>query len=202
MTRRWCQIASPQVWDEDGTQIIYGFITHGWVELLQPVNGYLITVPKIISMISLRVSFLHYPVVSTILSWSFIVSVGLAIAISPAPIHGKFLCAAAAFMIPSDPEVFGLPLYTFWWAALLLFLVALWDEKRPTLGWRLCFLLLGGLSSPVIILVLPVLYFRVCLYRSLRSEYVIAFVATLIAVVQILFVSAGLQDIFRRSIRC
>jgi hypothetical protein len=44
MTRRWSQIASPQVWAEDGTQTIYGFITHGWVALLQPVNGYLITV--------------------------------------------------------------------------------------------------------------------------------------------------------------
>lgn len=187
MSRRWWQIVSPQVWDEDGTQVIFGFMTQGWLALFESVNGYSIVVPKIISMISLWVSFLHYPLVSTILAWIFIGLVGLAITIAPTKLHGKFLCALSVFIIPSNPEVFGLPLYTFWWASLLLFLVTLWDEKHPALGWRLCFTLLGGLSSPVIFLILPVLYFRAYQYRSLRSEYVIAIVATLIALIQISF---------------
>ena len=190
-SRRWQQLISPQVWDEDGTQIIYGFITHGWVAFFEPVNGYLITVPKFISAISLGVSFSNYPIVSTIFTWLFIALVGLAITLAPTHIRGKFLCAAAVFMIPSDPEVFGLPLYTFWWASLLLFLVALWDEKHPSLGWRLGFLLIGGLSSPIIMLILPVLYFRVYRYRSLRSEQLVAFIATLIAAVQIFFIVKG-----------
>src|ERR1035437_10473804 len=79
MSRRWWQIVSPQVWDEDGTQVIYGFMTQGYLAFFEPVNGYFIAVPKIISMISLWVSFLYYPLVSTILAWIFIASVGLAI---------------------------------------------------------------------------------------------------------------------------
>jgi hypothetical protein len=187
-SRRWPQLIVPQVWDEDGGHVLYGFINHGWLAFFKPVNGYLVIVPKIISVISLWVSFLNYPLVSTIFSWLFIALVGLAITLAPTRMWGKFLCAVATLLIPSDPEVFGLPLYTFWWASLLLFLVALWDEeKHPSLGWRSGFLLAGGLSSPVIVLILPVLYFRAYLHRSLRSEQVLACIATVIAAVQLFF---------------
>lgn len=202
-SRRWQQLISPQVWQEDGTpnpwlngglgsgSNLADYIIKGWSAFSEPVNGYLIAVPKIISAISLWVSFSNYPIVSTIFTWLFIALVGLAITLAPTKLRGKVLCAVAVFMIPSDPEVFGLPLYTFWWASLLLFLVALWDEKRPSLGWRLGFLLLGGLSSPVILLILPVLYFRAYWYRSLRSEQLVAFIATLIAAVQGFFIIKG-----------
>ena len=65
-TRRWSQIVSPQVWDEDGTQVIYEFLTKGSLALLEPVNGYLITVPKFISGLSLWISVLNYPLVSNL----------------------------------------------------------------------------------------------------------------------------------------
>jgi len=187
-SRRWHQIVSPQVWDEDGTQIIYSFVKLGWLTFFIPVNGMIVTVPKLISAVSLAISFVYYPMVSTVFSWLFIALVGLAITLAPTKLKGRFLCAIAVFVIPSNPEVFGLPLYTFWWASLLLFLCALWDEKQPLLGWRLLFLFLGGLSSPVIVLILPVLYLRAFLYRSLRAERVVAFIATLISVVQIISV--------------
>jgi hypothetical protein len=193
-TRRWAQIQAPQVWDEDGTQILYGYLTQGWHTFFEPVNGYLITVPRIISMVSLGISFLHYPIISTVMTWTFISCVGVAIAVAPIRLRGRFLCATAVFMVPTSPEVFGTPLYTFWWSSLLLFIIAIWDEKHLSMGWRLAFLFLGGLSSPVIVLILPILYFRVYLYRSLRFEYVMAIVATLIALVQISFIhktSAG-----------
>lgn len=191
LSRRWCQIISPQVWDEDGTQIIHRFLAQGWASIFEPVNGYLVLTPKLISAFSLWISILYYPLISTVLSWAFIVSVGIAVAISPTRLAGKGLCAVAIFLIPSDPEVFGLPLYTFWWASLLLFLLPIWDESRPALGWRLCFLVLGGLSSPAVILVLPLLFFRAYLHRSLWQEILIASVATVIAGVQGHFVVTG-----------
>jgi hypothetical protein len=190
-SRRWQQLISPQVWDEDGTKVLRGFINHGWLAFFEPVNGYLITAPKIISAISLGVSFSSYPIVSTIITWLFIASVGLAITLSPTHLRGKFFCAVSVFAIPSDPEVYGLPLYTFWWASPLLFLVASWDANRSSLGWRAAFLVLGGLSSPIIVLVLPILYFRAWWYRSLRSEQWVAFIATTIAAVQIYFIARG-----------
>ena len=187
-TRRWQQIISPQVWAEDGVRILPQYIREGWFSFFEPVNGYLVTIPKIISAVSLEVSFLNYPLISTILSWLFITLVGLAIAYSPTKMHDKALCAIAVFMIPSDPEVFGLPLYTFWWSSLLLFLVALWDEKVPLIGWRIGFVMICGLSSPVIIAILPILYFRSYRYRSLHAEHTVASIATLIAAVQLYFI--------------
>jgi hypothetical protein len=191
-TRRWQQLVLPQLWVEDGTQLLSAYIDQGWAALFVPVNGYLVVVPKIISAISVELSFSNLPIISTIIAWLFIAFVGMAIALSPTKLKWRMCCAISVFFIPSAPEVFGVPLYTFWWSALLLFLVVLWDEKAAHIGWRIVFLLLGGLSSPVIVAVLPVLYLRSCyLYKSLKSERVITFIATLIAAIQLYFVLSG-----------
>ncbi len=187
-TRRWQQVVLPQVWVEDGSQILEKFIAEGWLAFFEPVNSYLITIPKILSFIALKVSFTNYPLIATIFAWLFVLMVGLAIAYSPTKLHGKVLCAVLVFMTPADPEVFGLPSYTFWWASLLLFLLPLWDEKVPLIWWRLGVIILCGLSSPVIVVILPILYLRSYWYRSLRAEHVVAFSATLIAAVQIYFI--------------
>ncbi len=190
-TRRWQQLFSPQVWDEDGTQNLAGFINNGWYSLFEPVNGYLIMIPKLISAISLEISFAYYPFISTVISWFFIVLIGFAVLYSPTKLRFKTLCAISIFIIPTDPEVFGLPLYTFWWSSLLLFLVALWDEKYLLLKWRIFFLLIGGLSSPLIVLILPVLYFRMYWYKMIRSELIIGLLATPVAATQLYFILKG-----------
>ena len=191
VSRRWQQVVSPQVWSEDGVVVLPSLINHGWNAFMQSVNDYLVTVPKAISAISLRISIFHYPLISTLLSWLFAALVGVAIAIAPTKIRGKFFCALAVFIIPSAPEVFLLPVYTFWWASLLLFLIALWDEERSNPVWRLVLLFLGGLSSPIVIILLPVLYLRAYLYRSKRLEIIIALLASIMAVVQLSFIIAS-----------
>jgi hypothetical protein len=188
MSRRWEQLASPQVWAEDG-QFIRGFIQYGWREFLVPINGYLVLVPKIITRVSLAASLYYYPVISSVLASVFDALVGLAIARAPSRLSAKALCAISVFLIPSDAEVFGLSLYTLWWASVLLLLVALWDERRPALGLRMLFLIIGGLSSPFIVFLLPVLYFRVVAYRNRHAEKLVAVAATAIAVIQMLFAS-------------
>jgi hypothetical protein len=186
--RRWEQLVSPQVWDEDGTRNLYEFINSGWISLFEPVNGYLILIPKIITGSSLYLSFASYPFISTIISWFFIVFVGLVVAFGPLKINGSFFAASLMFLIPSDPEIFGLPLYTFWWAAILLFAIAIWDEKKPINWLRYLIVLLCGLSSPVVIMLLPIFYYRAYVYRSLKGELVIAIFATIVALVQSSFV--------------
>jgi hypothetical protein len=42
-SRRHAQWSSPQVWSEDGVLVLAGFFKHGWLSLLEPVNGYLAT---------------------------------------------------------------------------------------------------------------------------------------------------------------
>ncbi|WP_313954154.1 hypothetical protein [Accumulibacter sp.] len=202
LSRRGAQLFSPQVWDEDGVSVTPGgnvgnipsFLNEGWLSLIDPVNGYLILVPKLITGISLSLTFYEYPLLSTAISFAFIIIIGLAVAFSPTHLSGKYFCAIAIFFIPSDPEVFGLPLYTFWWASLLLFLLVLWDENSEHSALRIIFLLLGGLSSPIIFLALPAFYFRLLLFWRKRIEWTIAISGTAIAFVQLYYVlsaSAG-----------
>jgi hypothetical protein len=171
--RRSEQLLHPQVWDEDGTQTLPGLIDHGVKSLFFPVNGYLILVPKLISAISLSVSGVYYPLVSTVITWIFIVGVCISVAISPIWLKGGVALGVAALLIPSDPEVFGIPLYSFWWASLLLFLVVLWEQDSEDLKFRVCFTLLGGLSSPIIFLAMPFMVVRAATFRKKRREFAI-----------------------------
>jgi len=189
-SRRWQQLTSPQVWAEDG-RLIISFIEHGWIVMFQPVNGYLILVPRLITGISLLLSVYYYPMVSTVLACLFASLVGLAVAASPTHLKGRVLCALSLFLVPSDTEVFGPPLYTLWWAPILLLLVALWDEKRPAPLLRLLYVAVGGLSSPYILVVLPVLYYRAIRRRKLATETAVAVAASLVAAVQVRFILAG-----------
>jgi hypothetical protein len=186
--RRWPQVTAPQVWCEDGL-ILKGFADHGWTDFLQPLNGYLVLVPRLITWMSMAISVYYYPIVSTTLAWVFTVFVGLAVAWSPTRLRAKVACAVAVFLIPSDPEAFGLPLYTLWWSSLLLILLALWDERRPSLGVRLGYLLAGGLSSPFILVFVPVAWFRALWYRT-RADAVVALGASAIAGLQLRFIMA------------
>ena len=177
--RRSAQLLHPQVWDEDGTQVIPGLLVHGWKSLFYPVNGYLIIVPKVISAVSLSISGLYYPMVSTILAWTFVAGVCVAISVSPIALRGGPLLGIFTLLIPSDPEAFGIPLYTFWWASLLLFLVTLWNPRSTGITWRLTFIILGGLSSPIIFLVTPFILLRAILLRQKRAETAILVAALL-----------------------
>ena len=190
-SRRWQQLSSPQVWAEDG-RLMSSFIEHGWSGIMQPVNGYLILVPRVITAVSLLISTYYYPLISTLLACGFAGLVGVAVALSPTHLKGKLLCAAAVFLVPSDAEVFGPPLYTLWWAPILLLLVALWDEASPAVWLRLAFVGVGGLSSPYILVVLPVLWVRATWFRK-GSEAWIALGATAVAALQARFILRGAE---------
>jgi hypothetical protein len=190
-SRRHWQYLSPQVWAEDGTNVIPGLALHGWASFIEPVNGYLITLPKLITMLALSISVVHYPLISSLISAACMGLVATAIALSPTHLRGRFLCALAVCMVPMDPEVFGLPLYMFWWSSLLLFLLALWDEEHAKLAWRLLFLLAGGLSSPMVMLVFPLLLLRSYRYRHIRAELVLGVVICAIVALQGSYIAAG-----------
>lgn len=191
LLRCWPRLASPQVWAEDGTQVLYGFINDGWPAFFQPFNGYWPLIGKLISATALSFSIYYYPLLSTVLTCLFTVSVGLAVALSPTALRGRFFCALAIFLIPTDAEVYGFPLCAFWWAGILLFLLALWNEQHANPVWRTGFLLIGGLSSPVIIAMLPVLYWRAIFYRGARVEQWLALLATLVALLQVAYLAGG-----------
>lgn len=198
--RRWTQLIDPQVWNEDGTVFIPQYLEYGWFFLFKPVAGYLIFVSKVITGLSLSISFYFYPYISTFLSWLFIILVGFAVIFSPTKLKGKIFCAISVFLIPSDPEVFGIPLYTFWWTAILLFLVVLWDQRDKNIKWRIIYLLLGGLSSPAILIIAPIMWVKAVLLKYSRNDTILAVVTTLLAILQLFFISkesaAHIQSLF------
>ena len=189
-SRRWQQFTCPQVWCEDG-EVIAGFARHGWREFLLPVNGYLILVPKLLTGGALALSLPWYPLLSTVLATAFSALVGVAVFAAPTSLRVRSLCAVGLFLVPSNPEVFDLPLYALWWAPILLLLVALWDADDLRLGLRLLFLAFGGLSSPFILVVLPVLATRALMRPRAAGGWILAGAAAAAAAVQGHFLLLG-----------
>jgi hypothetical protein len=187
LVRRWQQFARPQVWDEEGAIIVREFAERGLGAFITPVHDYYVLVSKIVSWLAMQVSFVYYPQVSTLLTALTTVGIVLAIANSPTMLRGKYLCALLVLMVPSNPEVFAVTLYLFWWSSLLLFLLCLWDPERPHKAWRIFFAVLAGLSGPAILLVLPVLWLRVVVFRAQRvTELPVTIVASGAAAVQLI----------------
>lgn len=201
--RRPMEFIAPYVWAEDGTWNIPHYLDYGFWSLLQPVQGYLILPSKIISAISLKLSFVHYPELSIYLSALFSVFCLYLIAYAPTLLRYKVLCALAVLIIPSNPEVFVLPLYSFWWGTLLIFLALLWNTERKSNALRFFCIILAGLSSPIIILCAPLFILRAAIYRQ-RTEVIITILIIVISTIQGYFVftkadmtGVGVLDIVR-----
>lgn len=187
LLRAWPRLLYPEVWIEDGSVNIYGFVNEGVANFFGQVGGYLVLVPKLITFLSLSISFFYYPWVSTLLAWAFCIFVFVVIARAPTYLKGGLLLAIACFLIPSDIECFGLPMYSFWWTAPLLFVLVFWKEGEQ-LSFRLFLLTISSLSSPVCLITLPLLWLRVRLFKKARSELIIAILATLCVAIQISYI--------------
>src|SRR6185295_20135258 len=97
----------------------------------------------------------------------------VAVALSPTHLRWPYLCAIAVLTIPVDPEVYGVSLLAFWWAGLLVVLALVWDADRGAPWLRAGYLVLGGLSAPVMVPLAPLFVLRALLERR-RSEFIAA----------------------------
>jgi len=102
---------------------------------------------------------------------------------SPTLLPRPYLCAIAPLIVPSDPEVFAVALYSFWWAGLLLLLALMWDSSRGRIWLRIAFTIVGGLSSPLIVPFAAILWLRALIERR-ATEFVTASVASALAGLQ------------------
>lgn len=183
LLRRGDTILVPSVWNEDGSIILPDMMRNGLGTLLHPLNGYFITIPKLIDLIAFAISATWFPLINAILAWLVAVGVGLAVAFAPTMLRHRALAALAVFLVPTDPEVFGTGLYTLWWAGILLLLVALWRADDRKILIRVVLLTVAGLSSPLILVVAPLLVVRAMRWRNV-SELVLAGIGVAIAGVQ------------------
>ncbi len=180
--RRYAQLLHPQVWDEESNEIA-GYAAHGLAALLTPLNGYFVLAPRAITLLALLVSFSNYPFVSTVIAWAFTLAVLVAVAFSPIYLRGGVLLALAVLLVPTDPEVMGVPLYALWWAGLLLFPALLWRANAPYQRWRYAMIVVGGLSSPLITVMAPLHVIRAAFTRN-RSEIIAAGIAVATSIAQ------------------
>jgi len=185
--RRGHQLLHPEVWQEDGRYNIISFIDSGWANLLEPVAGYLITIPKLITNISMSISFIYYPEISTYLTWVFTIFVALVVVYSPTQLKYPLIASILVFFIPTDAENFGLPLYTFWFSGILLFLVAMWKENEKQVLKNII-LFVNGLSSPLIVLMVPIQIFRYVVFKHKTEELISLVIAILLSIIQISYI--------------
>lgn len=147
--RRPDQFFHPYIWVEDGTVVLASFAQRGWASLVEPVSGYFILATRLISTTAFAVSITHAPLLATIGIVLFTVAVVVAVAVAPTHLPWKFACALAVLFVPTNSEVFGVSEYAFWWAGILLLLALIWKDGQQ--GWRIAFIIVGGLSSPIIV---------------------------------------------------
>ena len=102
---------------------------------------------------------------------------------SPTHLRWPYLCAIAVLTIPVDPEVYAVSLLAFWWAGLLLVLALVWDADRGATWLRAGYVVLGGLSSPLVVPFAALFVLRALLERR-RSEFIVAAFALAVAAIQ------------------
>jgi hypothetical protein len=186
-SRRGATILQPQVWSEDGYIVIPQFYKYGWESIFIPVQGYLITIPRLISNATLTIAPVDYPFISTLMAWMLTASFAAFIVYFPSMLRGRFLLALSCFFIPTDPENFGTHLYTFWWAGLILIILSFWENKESLIKIRLILLLVCGLSTPIVALTTPIMALRAYFYRS-RSDILLFSVSFFVACIQLYFI--------------
>lgn len=163
------QFLHPYIWVEDGTVNLKGYAERGFWSVFDPVAGYYILASKIIALAAFKASILRAPEIELVLVVAFTCFVVAAVALSPTHLPWPYLCAVGILLIPTDAEVFAVSLYAFWWAGILILLALLWDTSRNHDWLRRFYVVLGGLSSPIIVPVALLLALRAGIERNNRE---------------------------------
>ncbi|MEO0466511.1 MAG: hypothetical protein AAF216_08190 [Pseudomonadota bacterium] len=186
LTRRPDQLFSAGVWVEEGVQFFPQFLENGPLFLFDHVNGYLIVPSKMVALLSYLTSFEYYPEASLFYTILITTLVSVAILKSPTFLHFRFLAALAPVLVPSDPEIIAIGEYVFWQTSILGMLAVLW---KPDAGRWLAqgsLIVIGGLSSPLIIALTPVFILRLIAFDTKRESLGVA-LALLVSLLQLSF---------------
>lgn len=183
--RRIDQFLNPYIWVDDGTLNLTAFLERGWLMVFEPIAGYLSIPMRALFALAASMSLRWLPellMVFTVIATTIVV---LAVACSPTVLRWRAACAVAVLLLPIGVEPYGVSLYLLWWFTLLAILPVLW---RPDSGlWRrsrFAMILIGGLSSPVIVALMPIYLARAVWLRS-RDEIAAGALAGLAAIVQL-----------------
>ena len=157
------QVSHPYVWDEESF-VLKHFVDHGWLAPLKPVEGYLILPVGLLEALAAQISFVHLPrLMYGFATLMFLATIALLVfpdsRWGSTKIRGAM--AAAAALVPTNPEVFGILLYSAWWASLWPLIILGWRRRLWLL--RAPLLAIAALSSPAggaVSVVFGLAYFR------------------------------------------
>jgi len=187
MWRRPVELHHAYIWVEEGTVSLPAYLSTGWRSVFSPVSGYLVVPAKLIFLTAATLSATHLPQVEYWLTLIFEVGTIALIAFSPSHLPFPKLAALSVMLVPTQPEVFAVSEYAFWWGALWSFVAVFWrDGDHPRLGWRGLLVLIGGLSSPMCIPAAGLLVYRAIVTRK-RTDWLLGVGAVLVGLVQLVF---------------
>jgi hypothetical protein len=136
------------VWDEESV-ILQHYLHDGWSAALEPVNGSLNLPAPLLVTGSAAGGLAHFATTNAVLAIA-VFAVTAWILIVPASDWGGLPARTAMgvgmALCPVDPEVFGVVLYSFWWASLWPLIILGWT--RPNWAARVPLLVIAALSSP------------------------------------------------------
>lgn len=187
--RRPADALYPSVWNEDGVFNIPQAIEQGWSSLLIPVSGYLLIPSKLITLLSLSISGLFYPEIAYLITLVFTVSVMVILTSSLIELPKKEYLPIIIVLLPYDPEIFSTPLYVFWWTSLLLLVPLFYSANSNNKifpAMNIGSTIVGCLSSPIGILLLPAMVLKTYVMPS-KLNYVVLCLWSALSAVQLSF---------------
>jgi hypothetical protein len=146
--RRPEQLVRPYVWVEEST-ILENFVADGWTAAVEPIQGYVILPATVFVTLAAEISFVHLPGLMYVFALAVFVAT-IVLLVVPESRWGDRTTRAAmaltASLVPTNPEVFGVLLYSFWWTTLWPLIILGWTRSLWAL--RAPLLAVGALSSP------------------------------------------------------
>lgn len=158
--RRPDQIAAPILWFEEGTQILTAYADCGLCALFRPINGNIALSANLLLLPIFKIALFSAPLMAFVAATLFSSAVVCAVALAPTHLKAKYFCAISTLLVPVAAENYGVLLYSVWWTGILIALALLWDTSKGLHWLRLAFLIIGGLSTPFVILVTPLFVIR------------------------------------------
>ena len=197
--RRPDQLLHPYVWVEE-YQILNRYQTQGLLHtLLAPVQGYFVWPTSFTVSLAAAASFLHLPLIDYWASTGWYMATLCLILIPSSPIRLRWRVGLVILLVlvPTNPEVFGIAEYTFWWTTLWPLISIMWSKD---LWWpRIPVLVIGGMSSlagAAIVIPYAFLYFATRRRRYLAGTAILA-VTLVVQVVTYLTSDRSVQTPFR-----
>jgi len=146
--RRPAQLTRPYVWAEE-SHVLSDYAHHGWVSAVHSIGGYEALPASFLTTLSVQISFARLPVLMYVFA-TLIYLITISIIVFPESRWGDFRLRAAfavcVTLVPTNPEVFGVLLYSFWWATLWPLAILAW--KNPNYKIRIPLLVIASFSSP------------------------------------------------------